>query len=154
MHLSAGRNQSKPANENETWPPPQIRSAYRRFAAIQVSRSSGSSVPFTVIGKKRKLTFAGWSRQAKAAFHELESSFFPERRVSYQVRPSAAPNWTTAPGHNPPVVCSLKLSFKGPLHSGTCRMFYGSTSANADLGYSARLGQQSAGYLPLSCVTT
>jgi len=57
-------------------------------------------VPFAVIGKKWKLTFASWSRQAKAAFHELESSFLPERRLSCQVRPLAAPNWTTAPGHD------------------------------------------------------
>ena len=27
------------------------------------------NVPIAVIGKKCKLTFAGWSRQAKAAFH-------------------------------------------------------------------------------------
>jgi hypothetical protein len=58
------------------------------------------TVPFAVIGKKWKLTFAGWLRQAKTAFHEQESSFLPERRVSCQVRSLAAPTWTAAPGHN------------------------------------------------------
>jgi hypothetical protein len=53
-------------------------------------------------------------------------------------------------GHNPPVVCSLKLSFEGPLHSGTCRMSYGSSSAKADLGPLVRIRLECAGYPPLS----
>ncbi len=58
----------------------------------------GSLVPFAVIGKKWKLTFADWSRSAKAAFHEMESSFMPERRVSGLDQPLAAPSCTTATG--------------------------------------------------------
>lgn len=56
-------------------------------------------VPFAVIGKKWKLTFAGWSRPAQAAFHEMESSFLPERRVSGLDQPLAAPPCTSATGH-------------------------------------------------------
>jgi len=70
-------------------------------------------VPFAVIEKNWELTFASWSRQAKAVFHEMESSFVPERRVSCQVRPLAAPNWTTAPGHEPPVGVTFQFLLMG-----------------------------------------
>jgi len=55
-------------------------------------------VPKGVTGKKWKPPFAGWPRKARAVVRDLESSFSPERQVSCQVRPLAAPNWTTAPG--------------------------------------------------------
>jgi hypothetical protein len=71
--------------------------------SLRVGAGIGQPLTFAVIGKEWKLTFSSSPRQAKAAFHEPESSFLPERRVSCQVRPLAAPNGATAPGQDPPL---------------------------------------------------
>ncbi len=43
-------------------------------------------VPFAFIGKTWKLPFAGWSRQAKSAFHQVEISFFLNGRFPARSR--------------------------------------------------------------------
>ncbi len=93
-------------------------------------------MPFAAIGRKWKLTFAGWSRQAKAAFHDPEYSFLPERRVSWQVRPLAASNGATAPGHKLPQKAPSKFFF---LRSGE-RPVYGE-QLEARYASQPRLGQ-------------
>lgn len=53
-------------------------------------------------------------------------------------------------GHNQPVTCSPKVSFKCPVESETCRMLYENYLANPAIGHRRSIRQQFVAYLPFS----
>jgi hypothetical protein len=44
---------------------------------LRIELLTGCFRPFDVIGKKWKLPFAGWSRNARTAWHWSDSGFLP-----------------------------------------------------------------------------